>query len=123
VLTSLLRHQRADGGLDSAGISTQSETAYAALALHTPRPRGVCAGEVQPAIARGAARLADVKERSEGTRLKLITSSRLTTCYIRVLAATDVKKAKKLRSLSPSSSAPRRIDAVSDEEISRSQVN
>jgi hypothetical protein len=55
VLTSLLRHQRAVGGW--GGISTQIETAYAALALHTPRSRSRGAGEVQPVIARGAAYL------------------------------------------------------------------
>jgi len=56
---ALLRHQRADGGWGSAGRSTQIETAYAALALHALRSRGVCAGQAAPAIARAAAWLAD----------------------------------------------------------------
>jgi hypothetical protein len=62
--------------VSSTWISTQIETAYAALAFHTLRSRGACAVEVQPAIVRGAVRLTDVKEHSGGTRLKVIIGSR-----------------------------------------------
>jgi hypothetical protein len=42
---------------------------------------------------------------------------------ISALAAAELEKAKKAHSLSPPSSAPRKIGAVADEERSRSQFN
>jgi squalene-hopene cyclase-like protein/prenyltransferase/squalene oxidase-like repeat protein len=56
---ALLRHQREDGGWGSADRSTQVETAHAALALHTLRSRGVCAGQIQYALEQARRRLAD----------------------------------------------------------------
>jgi hypothetical protein len=40
-------------------------------------------------------------------------------CIMRVLAAARLEKGKNVRSLSPSSGAPRRIGAIADEERSR----
>jgi halimadienyl-diphosphate synthase len=63
-VAALLRHQWPDGGWGCADRPTLAETAYAVLALHALRSRGVCADQVRPALARAATWLADNYEPS-----------------------------------------------------------
>jgi Squalene-hopene cyclase C-terminal domain/Prenyltransferase and squalene oxidase repeat len=58
-VAALLWHQRDGGGWGSADRPTPAETAYAALALHMLRSRGICTKQIYSALERAATWLAD----------------------------------------------------------------